>query len=81
MMVGDLGSKSKGETGGIGGSGEAEFPATPLNHHMMMNKSLPIDRPRTPSPPITTISPSSPTHTQVHTVIQVPRSPSNKTDN
>lgn len=79
--VGGEGSKSKGESSGIEGSREADFPATPLNHHMMMKKSVAIDRPRTPSPPITTISPSSPTHTQVHIVVETLGNPSNRTDN
>ena len=46
------------------GSGVAEFPPTPLNVHMMLKKALPINQPRTPSPPVT-ISPASPPYTQV----------------
>ena len=65
VVVAREGSGSKGVVGGVEVSGEAEFPPTPLNHHMMLKKAHPIDHPRTPSPPIT-LSPSSPPHTQVY---------------
>ena len=58
-------TEGAGIVGGSEGSRGAEFPPTPLSHHMMLKKAIPIDHPRTPSPPIT-ISPSSPPHSQVH---------------
>lgn len=61
---GVVGEGEGGNTAGIEGPGEAQTPATPLSRQMM-KKSLPVDHPRTPSPPLTTISPSSPPYTQV----------------